>query len=304
MAGHIAYVHGDTLKQKQHLEIFAPVGLLLGAASWGIIWYPYRILQDMGLSGVSSSFYTYVIACLLGITIFWKCGRQVRDLPVSILWLAIFAGWTNLSYVLAVIEGEVMRVMLLFYLSPLWTLLLAHFWLKERTNRKGFIAISLSLLGAFVMLWQPGQLPVPKSGAEWLGLSSGIGFALTNVITRKSTHLSIRAKSMAVWCGVAFMSVLMLVCLPSASLTMPADLSLEHWQILGVVAVILVVATLCVQYGITHVPVTRASVIFLFELVIAAVASYFLAGESLSLRDWIGGLLIISAALFATYAED
>jgi len=43
----------------------------------------------------------------------------------------------------------------------------------------------------------------------------------------------------------------------------------------------------------------RAVVLFLFELVVAAIASYFLAGEAMEWRDWIGAALIISASLLS-----
>src|SRR5690606_16402483 len=117
---------------------------------------------------------------------------------------------TNLSYVLAVIDGEVMRVMLLFYLSPLWTLILAHFWLKERSGINGLIVIAISLVGAYIMLWRPDSWPMPENTAEWLALSSGMGFALTNVITRRSTNLSLRAKAMAIWLGVIVVATVMI----------------------------------------------------------------------------------------------
>ena len=62
-------------------------------------------------------------------------------------------------------------------------------------------------------------------------------------------------------------------------------------------------ATLCVQYGISHIPVTKASVLFMFELVVAAVASYLLTDEIFSFREWLGGTLIVVAALFAATNE-
>jgi drug/metabolite transporter (DMT)-like permease len=46
-------------------------------------------------------------------------------------------------------------------------------------------------------------------------------------------------------------------------------------------------------------PATRASVVFLFELVVAAIASYYLANESMALNEWLGGCLIVLAALCA-----
>jgi drug/metabolite transporter (DMT)-like permease len=104
---------------EKHQSQFAMFGILFGAVCWGLIWYPYRILQEAGISGVASSFYTYVIAVGIFAVVLIKQWRAAINQPKSIIWLAIFAGWTNLSYVLAIIDGEVMRVMLLFYLSPL-----------------------------------------------------------------------------------------------------------------------------------------------------------------------------------------
>ena len=282
---------------------FATFGLLFGAFCWGVIWYPYRIMQEAGISGVAASLYTYVIAVMLCIVYFYKHGLAAFKQPKSILWLAIVAGWTNLSYVLAIIDGEVMRVMLLFYLSPLWTLVLAHFWLKERTNLRGVAIIILSLIGAFIMFWQPNSLPLPNNQSEWLALSSGIGFALTNVITRHSTHLSIIVKSMAVWLGVIVVCLLFLP-FQKVGMPWPTDLTLLEWSVMFLIALLLMAATLFVQYGITHIPVTRASVLFMFELVVAAIASYCLTDETLSAREWLGGSLIVIAALFAATNES
>ena len=208
------------------------------------------------------------------------------------------SGWTNLSYVLAIIDGEVMRVMLLFYLSPLWTLVLAHFWLKERTNKRGVAVIILSLIGAFTMFWQEGSLPLPNNHAEWLALSAGMGFAMTNVITRYASNLTLTAKCMAVWVGVLLMSLIFIV-FQDAPFPNPIAMDVMNWLLMLIVALVLMGATLFVQYGITHIPVTKASVLFMFELVVAAVGSYFLTDEILSLREWFGGALIIVAGLFA-----
>lgn len=288
--------------EAQNKNLFAVFGLLYGALCWGLIWYPYRLMDAAGVSGVASSFYTYTIALLVGALMFCKRWNRVRQLPKSVFWLALAAGWTNLSYVLAVISGEVMRVMLLFYLSPLWTLLLACFWLKEPIHRSGVLTISISLLGAFIMLHrfdQPGwQWPLPQTSAEWLALSSGMGFSLTNVITRKSAHLSIAAKSMLVWVGVAGVALLML---PFAGKPFPTPDSflLRDWGLMTLIALLLLTATLFVQYGVTQLTAVRASVLFLFELVVAAIASYFLAHEMMTWNEWLGGTLIVAAALMA-----
>lgn len=281
-------------------NFFAVFGLLFGAVCWGIIWYPYRLMAEAGYSGVVSSFYTYSIAVLMGCVLFARHWRGALQLPKHAFILSFVAGWTNLSYVLAVIDGEVMRVMLLFYLSPLWTLILAHFWLRERIHRSGMLAIAISLLGALIMLHDLGgsDWPMPRNQAEWLALSSGIGFSLTNVITRRSTHLSIAAKSMLVWVGVAGMAI---VLLPLLGQQVPAItvFNTQQWQLMLLIASLLMSATLFVQYGVTKITAIRASVLFLFELVVAAVASYYLAHEAMTWNEWLGGGLIIAAALIS-----
>ena len=284
-------------------KAFAIFGLLFGATAWGVIWYPYRIMQEAGVSGIASSFYTYSIAAMLGGLLFARNWRGLKALPQSAWWLALVAGWTNLSYVLAVIDGEVMRVMLLFYLSPLWTLILAHFWLHEKIGWHGVIVMAVSLAGAFVMLWQPGNnLPIPHNQAEWLALSAGMGFALTNVITRRSSHLSLRVKSMAVWLGVIGMAAIMMPFVDEA-FPSPTFFTVTHWLVMGLIALLLMAATFLVQYGITQIQASRAAVIFLFELVVAAIASYCLADEVMTLHEWIGGTLIVGAATYAASRE-
>jgi drug/metabolite transporter (DMT)-like permease len=288
----------SNLSVEKTQSLIAVFGILFGAVCWGLIWYPYRILQEAGISGVASSFYTYVIAVGVFAVVFFKQWRAVINQPKSIIWLAIFAGWTNLTYVLAIIDGEVMRVMLLFYLSPLWTLVLAHFWLKERTNKRGVAVIVLSLIGAFTMFWQEGALPLPNNHAEWLALSAGMGFAMTNVITRFASNLTLSAKCMAVWVGVLLMSLIFIV-FQDTPFPNPMDMNTSQWIVMIFIAIVLMAATLFVQYGITHIPVTKVSVLFMFELVVAAVGAYFLTDETLSAREWLGGALIVIAALFA-----
>ena len=293
---------------KNALAIF---GLLFGAFCWGIIWYPYRLMAEAGVSGVASSFYTYCIATLLAGTYFSKHlvkhWRGLFKQPQNVIWIGLIAGWTNLSYVLAVVDGEVMRVMLLFYLSPLWTLLLARFWLQEPITKIGFISITIALVGAYIMLAGPfsqveSHLPIPRNSAEWLALSAGIGFSLTNVITRKSSQLNLLQKSFAVWIGVivvAALSAPFLVSYYGQNFVTPSFFSLNNWLIMIVIALLLIAATMLVQFGVTQLTAIRASVLFLFELVVAAIASYYLAHEAMTLNEWLGGLLIITAALTA-----
>ncbi len=113
-------------------KMLAISGLLSGAVVWGLIWYPYRLLAEAGIPGSLSSLLTYVVALALGLILFHGAFRRIFQSGWLPILIGISAGWTNLAYVLAVIDGEIMRVLLLFYLSPFWTVIFAHLLLREK----------------------------------------------------------------------------------------------------------------------------------------------------------------------------
>jgi drug/metabolite transporter (DMT)-like permease len=284
-------------------KLLAVSGLLSGAVVWGLIWYPYRLLAEAGISGALSSLLTYIVALALGLVFFHGAYSQLRRAGWLALLIGISAGWTNLAYVLAVIDGEIMRVLLLFYLSPFWTVILAHLLLREKPIFAGYGVMVLSLAGAVVMLWRPEfGLPLPQNRAEWLGLSAGLMFALSNVLARKAHHLDVQTKSVSIWLGVALLSLLPLLWLP-AQTTPLASLAWSGWLWLLVIGVAIFCITLTVQFGLAHTPANQAIVIFLFELVVAAISSYFLAGEAMTAQEWLGGAMIVAASLFSGKLE-
>ncbi|MDA8128735.1 MAG: DMT family transporter [Betaproteobacteria bacterium] len=282
---------------------FAIGSLLYAASLWGLVWYPYRLLSEAGVGGVASSLFTYAIPLLL---VGWLHARALRDARGRWAWLAalgLAAGWTNLAYVLAVLQGEVVRVLLLFYLSPLWTVLFARFLLHEKLNRAGWAVMALAAGGALVMLWQPGEWPLPANRAEWLGLSAGMMFAASNVISRHLAGVDEGAKSVSVWAGVVLLTLVGLALKP-AELGFMADAPAMTWLLLAGVGIAIGSMTYAVQYGLARVPANQAIVIFLFELVVAAVAAYFLSDERMGAREWVGAIMIVTASLFSGHMED
>jgi drug/metabolite transporter (DMT)-like permease len=271
--------------------------LLVGASLWGVVWYPYRLLGAAGMDGAWASALTYGVALVAGSAAFLGHWRDVRRAPWACLAMGLAIGWSNLAYVIGVLEGEVMRVLLLFYLAPLWTVPLAHLLLGERLDGRGALVMAIALAGAAVMLWHPQMgLPWPSSRAEWLGVVAGFLFALGNVLVRSLPQLRDTTKSLAIWAGVTAAAVLFL---PWSPTTVPAAMraAAATWDIWLAVGFALLAMSLALQYGLSRVPANRAIVILLFELVVAAVASYYLAGETLRTQDWIGGALIVAASL-------
>ena len=271
--------------------------LLFGAATWGIIWYPYRQLARAGVDGIWATLFTYTIALVVAVAIFPRIARSVTRPPLLALVMGIAIGWSNLAFVLGVLAGEVMRVLLLFYLAPLWTVPLARILLHEHLDARGFAVMAIAFAGAMIMLWHPQVgLPWPASRAEWLGLAAGFFFALGNVLVRRLADMGDAAKSMVIWAGVIAVS-LAYVPFSDSSASQAVAAARTAPLLVGGIGVALVGMGLALQYGLSRLPANRAIVILLFELVVAAIAAYVFAGEVTRLQDWMGGALIVAATL-------
>jgi drug/metabolite transporter (DMT)-like permease len=278
----------------------AVVSLFAGATVWGLIWHPYRLIEAAGISGALATALTYAVALVLGLALF---GGKLRGARIDgwLVAIALSSAGCNLGYVLGMLHGEVMRVLLLFYLAPLWTVLLARLILHEKLTLAGAVLVGLSLIGAAIMLWRPELgAPWPNALGEWIGLVAGLLFALANVLIRRAHHYTIELKSMAVFVGVV--AVGMAYVALAEPLAVP-DVGLDVWVLIGIVGVVLLVINIVVQYGLTQITAGRAIVILLSELVVAALAAWWLAGETMGLREWLGGALIVAASLISAKLE-
>ena len=281
---------------------FPRVALFIGAGIWGLLWYPYRLLEQTDINGPASATITYSFALLLGLVIFRK-NLRISHLsdgnPYLLLWIGLLVGCACMAYILGVIHGEVMRVLLLFYLAPLWTIIFSRFLLKEKLSTYGYWVICVSLSGATTMLWQPGDnFPLPSSYGDWMGLAGGFAFALSNVLIRKDQGHSVQLKSLAVWLGVVVVGLSYNLLIPMTHLL--TEIPLNSWLLLLGTGLAVFILSVVLQYGLTHVPANQAIVLLLFELVVAAVAAYLLTNESMTLKEWIGGAMIVSASLFSS----
>ncbi len=274
--------------------------ILLGASLWGVIWYPLRLLETGGFAGVWLTLTLYATAFVASLPFTWRALPEFTRRPWLLLLLMLAAGWTNIAFVEAVLQGNILRVLLLFYLSPLWAVIMGRIVLREILSRNALISLLLAMSGALIMLWdQKIGVPWPRDAADGFALSAGLAFALSNVLVRKMDDISVQMKSASVWAGVVLVALIMI---PLLQLETPR---LAHGIFAGALALGLfgiLIMTVLVQYGVTHLPVHRSAVLALIELVAGALSQQLLTDEIVSVREWAGGALILVGAYLSARA--
>ncbi len=280
------------------------LAILLGATTWGILWYPFRVIEAAGMPSPLATLLTYAVAVAVGGTVFFRAWREFPRNAGWLLGIGLAAGVTNVAYLLAIMQAEVVRIVLLFYLAPLWTVPLARMILRERLTGAGYAVMLVALGGAVVMMWRPELgLPTPRNAYEWLGLMAGFTFAMCNVLVKAARHVSPEAKSLAGCIGVLIVALPVVLFIAPGAAAWPV-LSATHYLLLAVVGVTLIATSVALQFGLTQVSANYAAVIMLFELIVAAIAAHYLAGEVAHAQDWLGGAMIVASGLFATWVES
>ena len=277
--------------------------LTLNAFTWGLSWWPFRQLQALGLHPLWATVLIYGLA-LLAITL-WRPGAWLELARTRTLWvLVLAAGATNASFNWGVTVGDVVRVVLLFYLMPLWAVLLARLLLHEPLTRTALLRVALALLGAGIVLWpEQGGLPLPHSLAEWLGVLGGFTFALNNVMLRREAHQPDATRALAMFLGgAAVAGVVALALSAQGSVPLPPPPT-ASWM-LGALALgmAFLAGNAALQYGAARLPANVTAVVMISEVLFASVSAVLLGGGQVTLPLVLGGGLIVGATLLSARA--
>ncbi|CAH0351366.1 DMT family transporter [Aquabacterium sp. CECT 9606] len=276
------------------------LALVCNAMIWGLSWWPLRQLQAMGLHPLWTTSIFFVLSTALIMA--WRPTALALLLRSPALWcLALAAGSTNAAFNWGVSIGEVVRVVLLFYLMPVWAALLAWLALGERPTSAAAFRVVLALLGAVLVL-KPNDAPWPVFAGlpDVLGLVGGFGFAANNVILRQQAHQDTAARALAMFMGGVFLPGLLAVALSSQGIIPPLPAFDARW-LLGALGLGLAMfcGNMALQYGASRVPVNISSVVMLTEIVFAAGSAVWWGGEVLTPIVMAGGGLILLAAVLA-----
>ena len=286
------------------------LALTLNAAVWGTSWWPFRHLQSHGLHPLFATAAIYVGCTLVILLLRPRAALQLVRTPA--LWLVLLAsGLTNAAFNWAVVIGDVVRVVLLFYLMPLWAVLLARLLLGERLTPMAGLRVALGLAGAAVVLWPASSAngalgwPVPRSLADWLGVLGGFSFAFNNVMLRREAARPQEGRALAMFTGGAVVAGVVATTLATKGLAAWPALSLaDPWT--AVVALVLgvsfLVGNLSLQYGAARLPANLTAVVMLAEVLFAAATSAAFGGGAITASLVVGGTLIVGGALLAALA--
>ena len=284
---------------KGNTAALAAAALVVNAFIWGVSWWPFRALQGYGLHPLWATALIYGLVFVLLLAFSFKSWRDVLTHPG--LWLlGLSSGLTNVGFNWAVTVGDVVRVVLLFYLMPAWSVLVAWLLLGEKPTAPSLLRLALAMAGVLIVLKTPDSpWPIPQSGADWLALMGGLTFAITNALLRKFKQAPSGARMLAMFGGGALLATLAaLVGMSQKIVPGPALQSAGLLVLLGL-SLAFMVSNAALQYGASRLAAGATALVMLTEILFASASAALLDAATFTPRTVIGGSLIVLAAVWA-----
>lgn len=274
----------------------AVLALLVNTAIWGLSWTAFKSLQQQRIHPLWATAIIFSCCTICLLLMQRKAISALRHHP-ELIYVAFASGLTNIGFNGAMAFGDVVRVVLLFYLMPVWAIILARTVLHEPITRAALLRVALGLSGAMIVLYQPATgVPLPHDLADWMALAGGFFFAVNNIMLRRLHGVSDGVRAVAMLGGSAFLSTSFGVVLAAAgAIAWPGAIAGSPVPTLALWSALFLVSNLCLQYGVARLPANIAAVIMLMEIIIATVSASLAGAASLRIQDMIGGVLIIAA---------
>jgi drug/metabolite transporter (DMT)-like permease len=276
------------------------VASLLVAATgifWGLYWVPVRRVAELGIPGAWGTLGIVAVATLLLGPFALSGGhRLARCTPLALGSIAL-GGFAFALYSAGLVYGRVAIVILLFFLTPVWSTLIGRYLMGWPMPRLRGAAIVVGIAGLVLVLGAEGGVPTPSSLGDWLGLVSGLlwSVATTGMRTQVETGpgetafvfalgallgTAVLAPALAPWPG-----------LPPAETWLPA----LGWTLAagglwwGLSLAGLMGATIRLEPA-------RVGILLMSEVLVGVVSAALFAGERLGPLEIAGGALVVAAA--------
>ena len=167
------------------LQVRASLACAYSGIAWGLFWIPLRGMDRAGVTDAWATVLFYGVPLLLFCPWIIRNWRRLAGCGWLLHFIGITTGVSLAFYSNAMLYTEVVRGLVLYYTTPVWSLLLARLVLGETITAPRVFAIVFGLAGMLVMFGVDLGFPWPKNIGDWMALIGAMGWAVAAVLLRK-----------------------------------------------------------------------------------------------------------------------
>ena len=279
-------------------DLVPSITLAVGAGLWGLYWIPIRGIEAAGVDAIWTGPVIFAASAVLLLPILLLRLQVLLAEWRHILLPGLLAGFAFALYIASLNLTEVVRAILLFYLSPVWSTLLGMIFLREQLTGNRVIALLLAFLGLYIVLVAEGGLPVPRNAGDWFALLSGVCWSAASLKLFQDGARNVLEKvTLFIFCAL-LMSLILVFWQQGHLDGIPEMASLERaWYWILLVGVLMLPITWMTIWPATLLSPGRVGMLLLGEVLVGVSSAAILLDEPFGLREFAGAALIVCAGV-------
>ena len=284
--------------------------LLIAAGMWGLFWIPQRALEAGGLTGGWATISQMVIPFVMLLPIsLWRLYKG-HSFGLEYPLIGLLFGGGIACYANSFLLTDVVRALILFYITPVWTTIFEIVFLRQIPRFYRYITLVLALSGVWIVFGQEGVIPLPQNSGDWIALLGGILIAASAVRMEIKKPEGIYPILFSFFFYGGLFTLIQSYFLSDYLGDAP---SIESWVAmmpwLLLIAILFHIPTNIVILGApSRIGAGIFSIIILFEIVVGTFSAAVLTDELIGWREILGSSFIIFAGLteiiFASKTEE
>ena len=279
-------------------DLLPSIAIAVGAAFWGLYWIPIRGIEQAGVHAFWTGPVIFGASSLLFLPVVLLRWRNYVVHWRHILLPGLLTGSAFALYIASLNLTDVVRAILLFYMSPLWSTLLGIVILKERLTTNRVIGLLLAFCGLYVVLVIENGLPIPRNTGDWFALISGLCWSIASVKLFQDGARMIVEKVTLFVVFALLMSLLLVVWQQGNLEGMPQLPSLVNaWYWILIIAGSMLPISYLTIWPATVLSPGRVGMLLMVEVIVGVISAAILTDEQFGVREFAGTVLILSAGV-------
>jgi drug/metabolite transporter (DMT)-like permease len=275
----------------------AKLACLYAGGVWGLFWIPLRALEEAGINGLWVTFVYFLVPTIFLIPVgIWRL-NYLKLGGFNLQLTGMLSGGALMLYATSIVYTDVVRAMLLFYLTPVWGTILGRLFLNENITPLRIISMIIAIIGMLTIFGLGVKFPIPQNVGDWMGVASGLMWAVASLRIRLNQNASAIDMTLGFffWATIFAIIIALIIApnfVPTISQVLPA------LPILLVFVILLILpGTLASLWGPKFLNPGLVGLLFMTEIVVGSISVALLAGEPFGYREVIGIILISSASM-------
>jgi drug/metabolite transporter (DMT)-like permease len=274
--------------------------LILYSLLAGIVGVFVKLVQKLDINSIVFIRALIASVFILLVVLFRKKLKELTIVsPLQTLLVGLFQGLSIFLFFSSILNTSVSNALFLVYTAPIFSIILAKFFLKEQIEREAVVGMVVTLIGIIFVLdprnfsYNPGQ-----TFGNFMGLASGF-FYSAMALTAKPIMKKKSGYYVAFW-QYAVISLMFVFFLKIDSTTV----LMENWWKLLIIGILCTgIAFILFMEGVRNVKAQKIFIVTALEPLVGTIASLLILKEVPSFMTIIGALFILFGVYRITFRK-